>query len=169
MSIQFSREWAMPSADTFSCKPIGAWVRGHLVGISVDPFARNKRWATHTNDLDMATDAEHHMDAEAFMEMLASQGVKADCIILDPPYSPRQVKDCYSQIGLQVGKKETQTAALYKRVRLAARKLCKPGTTVLSFGWNSTGMGKGFEKREILLVSHGGAHNDTICLREVSA
>jgi len=36
------------------------------------------------------------------------------------------------------------------------------------FGWNSCGMGDrhGFEQIEILLVAHGGAHNDTICLAE---
>jgi hypothetical protein len=39
---------------------------------------------------------------------------------------------------------------------------------VLSFGWNSAGMGKkyGFEQIEIMLVCHGAAHNDTICLAE---
>jgi hypothetical protein len=43
-----------------------------------------------------------------------------------------------------------------------------PGSIVLSFGWNSNGMGKtrGYELQEILLVAHGGAHNDTICLAE---
>ena len=42
------------------------------------------------------------------------------------------------------------------------------GAIVLSFGWNSAGMGKwsGFEQIELLLVCHGGAHNDTICLAE---
>jgi len=35
---------------------------------------------------------------------------------------------------------------------------------VVSFGWNSGGIGKkyGFEIEEILLVPHGGSHNDTI-------
>jgi len=39
---------------------------------------------------------------------------------------------------------------------------------VLSFGWNSVGMGitRGYEIVEILLVCHGGAHNDTICIAE---
>lgn len=60
---------------------------------------------------------------------------------------------------------DTQSA-FYTRIRSAARALCKKGTTVLSFGWNSTGMGAGFEQREILLVAHGGSHNDTICTAE---
>ena len=66
--MKFSRTWAMPTSDTFDCKPIGEFVRQYLKGVSVDPFARNKRWATHTNDLNPDTRAEHHMDAESFHE-----------------------------------------------------------------------------------------------------
>lgn len=156
----------MPTADTFDCKPIGDFVRGYLQGVSVDPFARNKRWATYTNDLNPNTSADYHMDAEAFLEMLAPKGVRADCIILDPPYSPRQISECYTAAGLKAGMKDTQNAALYARVRNAARALCRPGTVVLSFGWNSAGMGKGFKRLEMLLVAHGGAHNDTICVAD---
>lgn len=154
----------MPNSDTFSVKPIGDFVRKYLRGISVDPFARNKTWATYTNDLNPNTSAQTHMDAEAFLNALAGMNVVADCVILDPPYSPRQISECYAQAGLKAGMKDTQNAALYARVRSAARRLCRPGTTVLSFGWNSAGMGKEFETLEIMLVAHGGAHNDTICM-----
>lgn len=163
---KFSRAWSMPSADTFDCKPIGDFVRSYLRGVSVDPFARNKRLATYTNDLNPNTTAEHHMDAEEFLKMLADRGVKADCILLDPPYSPRQISECYAAAGIKAGMKDTQNSVLYARVRMAARELCKRGTIVLSFGWNSTGMGAGFVQREILIVAHGSAHNDTICLAE---
>lgn len=39
---------------------------------------------------------------------------------------------------------------------------------MLSFGWNSVGMGRkhSFEIVEILMVCHGGMHNDTICVAE---
>lgn len=163
----FSRAWAMPTANTFDCKPIGDFVRRHLHGVSVDPFARNNRLATYTNDINPNTSADYHMDAEEFLKKLYRDRVAlADCIILDPPYSPRQISECYAAAGLKAGMKDTQNAALYKRVRNAARALCKSGTTVLSFGWNSAGMGRGFEPVELLLVAHGGAHNDTICLAE---
>lgn len=162
------RTWAMPERDTFDCLPIGEFVGKYLrrAEVSVDPFARNKRWATHTNDLNPDTAAVHHMDAEAFLKMLHERGVVADCIILDPPYSPRQISECYAAAGLKAGMKDTQNAALYARVRKAARRLCKPGTVVLSFGWNSAGMGPGFKRLEMLLVAHGGAHNDTICVAD---
>ena len=42
-NVKFSRSWAMPNADTFDCKPMGDFVRRYLQGVSVDPFARNKR------------------------------------------------------------------------------------------------------------------------------
>lgn len=169
-SASFSRVWAMPNGDTFSVPPIGDFVRRYLAvsKVSIDPFARNKRWATHTNDLNPATEAEHHMDAEKFLLKLAADGVKADLIIFDHPYSPRQISGCYKSVGLEVGMKETQSALLYQRVLDAIVPACTEDAVVLSFGWNSVGMGKrhDFEQIEIMLCCHGGAHNDTICLAE---
>lgn len=168
--MKFTRVWAMPNADTFSVKPIGEFVQRYLAAskVSVDPFARNKRWATHTNDLNPETAAEHHMDAQAFLEHLKAGGVMADLVIFGPPYSPRQISECYKSVGREVGMKETQSALLYQRVRDAIAPIVAPGGIVLSFGWNSVGMGKrhGYEQIEILLCCHGGAHNDTICLAE---
>lgn len=108
------------------------------------------------------------MDAEAFLKMLAAQSVKADLVIFDPPYSPRQISECYKSIGLEVGMKETQSALLYQRVRDAIVPVTTDYAIVLSFGWNTVGMGKrhGYEQIEIMLCCHGGAHNDTICLAE---
>lgn len=166
----FNRAFAMPNADTFSIQPIEAFVRRYLSASkrSVDPFARNKRWATKTNDLNPETTAEYHMDAEAFLREMRATGECFDLALFDPPYSPRQISECYKSVGLEVGMKETQNAALYRRVRDALEPCVAPEGVVLSFGWNSNGMGKkrGWEIVEILLVAHGGGHNDTICLAE---
>lgn len=168
----------MPSRHTFSVKPIGDFVRRYLAEsrISIDPFCGEKRWATHCNDLE-----RDRVDAEEFLKMLAVQPVhdagkfgkfnlkgKADLLIFDPPYSPRQIAECYKSVGLEVGMKETQSALLYKRVRDASMPLLSADATVLSFGWSTVGMGsgRGFEILEIMLCCHGGAHNDTICLAE---
>lgn len=160
----------MPSADTFSVKPIGDFVQRYLAAStrSVDPFARNKRWATFTNDLDPSTLAEHHTDAEAFCSWLALCGEQVDLAIFDPPYSPRQMSECYKGVGREVGMKGTQNGALYRRVRTALDPLVVEGGVVLSFGWNSAGMGakRRYQIEEILLVNHGGGHNDTICVAE---
>lgn len=169
-SPAFTRAWAMPHHDTFSVKPIGDFVRKYLElsTTSVDPFARNKDWFTHTNDLNPETSAHYHWDAGDFLTHMEMVGVKADLGIFDPPYSPRQISECYKSFGLEVGMKETQSAALYKRVRDSLDPIIAPGGHVLSFGWNTVGMGKGrgYELVEILLVCHGGAHNDTICIAE---
>ncbi len=166
--MRIHRTWSMPNSETFSIPPIAefvhAWLSTSLV--SVDPFARNCSWATYTNDLNPKTSAQYHLDAEAFLQNLVDLGVVADLVIFDPPYSPRQIKELYAEIGKPVTKQDTQNAALYARVRKSIRSILAPGGTVLSFGWNSCGMGKGFEIAELLLVAHGGAHNDTICMAE---
>lgn len=153
----------MPSRHTFSVKPIGEFVRRYLAAstVSIDPFCGDKQWATHNNDL-----GKGGVDAEVYLKSLS--GIKCDLLIFDPPYSPRQISECYKSVGLEVGMKETQSALLYQRVRQAALPLLTENATVLSFGWNSVGMGKGngFEIIEILLCAHGGAHNDTIYLAE---
>lgn len=160
----------MPNADTFSIPQIAGFVQKYLLKskVSIDPFARNKRWATHTNDLNPETAAQHHLDAGDFLKLMAEQEVKADLMIFDPPYSPRQISECYKSIGLEVGMAETQSAVLYQRVRNLMAPVLTDDATVLSFGWNSVGMGegRGWEIAEILLVCHGGAHNDTICMAE---
>lgn len=170
MTIQFTRCFAMPNAETFSIKPIGEFVRRYLVEakVSVDPFARNRDWATHTNDINRETSAQAHMDAEDFLSHLAERGVVADLVIFDPPYSPRQVSEHYKAAGREVTAEDTQNGRLYRRVRDAINRIARPGTVVLSFGWQSMGMGvnRGYEPIEILLVPHGGGHNDTICLAE---
>lgn len=167
--MKFSRAFAMPNSETFSIVEIGQFVQRYLSrsNSSIDPFARNKKLATYTNDLDPNTAANSHEDAEEFCKKLTG-GIRVDLALFDPPYSPRQISECYKSIGLEVGMKETQNGAFYKRVRDALDVLVDPGGVVLSFGWNSAGMGKGrgYEIEEILMVNHGGAHNDTICLAE---
>ncbi len=170
MAIQFSRFWAMPSADTFDCEPIKGFVQKYLMKskVSVDPFARNKRWATHTNDINPNTSAGEHMDAEVFLRMLSMQLVKCDLVIFDPPYSPRQISECYKESGIECGMNQTQNSALYSRVKSAIIPVISDDAIVLSFGWNSAGMGNkhGFEIEEIMICCHGAAHNDTICMAE---
>src|ERR1700742_3742073 len=98
--MKFSRIWAMPNHNTFSVPPIGNFVQKYLAKskISIDPFARNKKWATYTNDLNPITSANYHMDAEDFLSMLGFCGVTSDLIIFDPPYSSRQISECYKGI-----------------------------------------------------------------------
>ncbi len=169
-AIRWSRVFSMPSADTFDMKCIHDFVWRYLnrSKVSIDPFARNKRWATYTNDLNPDTKAEHHLDAADFCKMVEDEGWQlADLGIFDPPYSPGQIVEVYDSVGIDTAN-AGQNGALYRRVRSAMDRVIVPGGIVLSFGWNSAGMGKGrgYEIVEIMLVTHGGAHNDTICMAE---
>jgi hypothetical protein len=168
LPLMIRRAWAMPSPDTFSVPPIGNFVRRWLTGTSIDPFARNSRLATVQNDLNPDTLADYHLDAGEFCLLMQGERRRFDSALFDPPYSPRQISEVYQSIGREVTGKDTQNAALYKRVRDALDPLIKPGGVVLSFGWNSAGMGRGrgYELIDMLVVCHGGGHNDTICIAE---
>jgi hypothetical protein len=159
----------MPNSNTFDIKPIGEFVHRYLSKsrISVDPFARNKRWATYTNDLNPETKAEYHMEALEFLKLLSSAGVKADLVIFDPPYSSRQVAECYKSVGRKTTMQDTQGAS-WANWKTAISGICADDAIVLSFGWNSVGMGikHSFEIIEIMMICHGGVHNDTICMAE---
>ena len=170
MTIQFSRYFAMPNAETFSIKPIGKFVHRYLAGatVSVDPFARDLNWATYTNDINLSTSAHSHEDAEVFLIDMADRGITVDLALFDPPYSPRQVSEHYKAAGRKVTGDDTQNGRLYRRVRNAIDRIMRPDGVVLSFGWQSVGMGigRGYELIETMLVAHGSAHNDTICIAE---
>jgi hypothetical protein len=164
-----TRAWAMPNAETFDVPPIAAFLERWHRPPSVDPFARNNLWATYRNDLSPATAAEYHMEAADFCRQLVERGVRAECVLFDPPYSPRQISEVYQSIGRAVGTADTQSPRLYREVRDELDRLLVPGGVALSFGWNSAGFGRerGYTVAEILLVAHGGAHNDTICVAEI--
>lgn len=168
--VTFSRSWAMPSADTFTIAPIAALLDRWLEGrdVVIDPFARNAKRGTITNDLNPQTDAQYHLPAEVFAADLAARGVVADAVLFDPPYSPRQIAEVYQQIGKPCTTSDTQNARLYSLVRRHLAPCVRPGGIAISFGWNSSGFGKklGFEQREILLVCHGAAHSDSIVVVE---
>lgn len=167
--MKFSRQWAMPSSDTFSIPIIGEWVKGHCRGKKniVDPFARNSGIADFRNDLNPKTQAEYHMDAREFLKMMVEKNIKSDVVIFDPPYSPRQISECYSEAGLVANMQDTQSSVLKKECRELINKITDLKSICLSFGWNTVGMGKGWMIEEIKLVSHGGDHNDTICMAEI--
>lgn len=160
----------MPNAHTFKMKPVADLLRQYIRPgqVVVDPFARDSEFATHTNDLNPEYNTQHHMDAVKYAEMLVGGGVKADVILFDPPYSPRQISECYKMIGRPVTMKDTQSASFKKAIRDALDKIASPCTTVISFGWNSMGFGlnRGYEPQHLRIVTHGGDHNDTLCFVE---
>lgn len=159
--IKINREWAMPNSNTFSIKPIRELIERYLSGTIIDPFANQNKLATITNDLDPQYDTDYHMDATDFLKMLDNNS--ADVVLWDPPYSPRQIMECYKKFNMTVNMQTTQASYWSKQKEQIAR-IVKPNGIVITCGWNSGGIGKkyGFKIIEILLVAHGGWHNDTI-------
>jgi hypothetical protein len=163
------RAWAMPDANTFSVAPIRDLIARHMSdGLWIDPFSRYSPFAHRcvTNDLSVDIDADHHLEALDFFALFAPDSV--DGVLFDPPYSPRQISECYQQAGREVHTKDTQSS-FYGDRKDAASRLVRRGGAVLCFGWNSNGfgVGRGFDLVEVLIVAHGGAHNDTICTVEI--
>ena len=166
--MKMRKEWAMPNRDTFSIKPVRELIAEYLNGgLWLDPFSKASPFAEQcvTNDLDPSVKADFHVEALEFLNMHEDGAV--DGVLFDPPYSPRQISECYKQVGRAVHMKDTQ-ASFYGDRKKAVARIVKPGGLVLCFGWNSGGIGKtnGFDMIDILLVAHGGAHNDTICTVE---
>ena len=161
--IEMSRNWAMPNSETFMIKPIHEIIEKYIKNndIVIDPFARNSKIGTVTNDIDPETTAQYHMDALDFLKSL--QDMSADVILYDPPYSPRQVSECYKKLGKTVNMQTTQ-ASYWSNQKKEISRIIKPGGIVITCAWNSGGIGEkyGMQIIEIRLVAHGGWHNDTI-------
>lgn len=157
----------MPNKDTFSIKPISELIHRYVDNPTLriaDPFCNGKRWCegTVTNDLDESLEADFHMDALDFLKSLGDESMNG--VLFDPPYSPRQVSECYKKLGKTVNMQTTQSSYWGNMKKEIARVLT-PSGVCLTFGWNSGGIGKkyGMEIEEVLIVAHGGWHNDTIC------
>lgn len=160
--MQINRKWCMPNKNTFDIKPIKKVIDKYMVeGVIIDPFANKNKIATITNDLDEQYNTDYHMDATDFLKMFKDNSV--DMVLYDPPYSPRQVSECYKNLGKTVNMQTTQ-ASYWSNQKREIGRILKPNGIVITCGWNSGGIGKkyGMEIQEILLVPHGGWHNDTI-------
>lgn len=159
----------MPSKKTLQIHPIEEWALQYVKSsrLIIDPFAADCRIGSITNDLNPEMPTTHHMLAEKFLSL---EEVKdADLVIFDPPYSLRQVKECYENFGAGFFQKDAQNAQRWTIERDIIAGWQKPGGVVLSFGWTSVCMGRkrGYEIDSILLCAHGPAHNDTICVAEI--
>ncbi len=159
--MRINRVWAMPNANAFSIKPIAELIGRYYHKNSIDPFANSNKIASITNDLNPAFGTDFNLDATDFLKQIESDSI--DLCLYDPPYSPRQVSEVYKQFGKTVNMQTTQ-ASYWSDQKKEISRLMRASGIVISFCWNSGGIGAkyGFEIIEILLVPHGGWHNDTI-------
>lgn len=161
--ILFPRIWAMPDQWTFRIKPIAKLLKEEVTpGVWVDPYAGMYSPAKITNDINPGSPAKFHLDALEFLQQQAN--ASADGVLFDPPYTLRQLKECYENA------RQTKAPAYIFNAKYNAdqkdeiARIVKPGGKVICFGYNSIGIGKtrGFELLRGLLVPHGRMHNDTI-------
>jgi len=151
----------MPSKHTFQIKPISDLLQKYVGDGKgwIYPFAGENSPAEITNDLNPNKPTKFHLHAIEFVSQLTDS---YDGCLFDPPYSLRQVKECYDEIGVKLFKDDSQRFP--QNIKELVVPKIKNGGYAITFGWNSQGFGKnlGFKMIEILLVPHGRSHNDTI-------
>lgn len=145
--IIINRTWAMPNLKTFTIKPIKELI---------NKYKNNEEWID-------PFPYPYKQDALEFLKDKKDNSIYG--VLFDPPYSPRQLKECYDSMGLVL---HDTKSSVWKQWKDEIARVIKPNGLCLSFGWSTNGLGKerGFEVIEILLVAHGGNHNDTICVVE---
>lgn len=159
--MTINREWAMPNSNTFEIKPIGELIKRYYHKNSIDPFANRNKIATITNDINPEFGTTYNLDAIEFLKLFTKDSV--DLVLYDPPYSPRQVAECYKKFDKTVNMETTQID-YWSKQKSEISRIVTMGGHVITCGWNSGGIGikYGFKIVEILLVPHGSWHNDTI-------
>lgn len=158
--MEINRVWAMPNKWTFTIEPIAELLKRYNVGKNwIDPFAGMNSPAEITNDLNPEMKTTYNMRANDFLLSLNKEYLGG---IFDPPYNLSQLKECYDNVGEEF-MKEDCNYAYSKPKDLLAKKIKYMGF-VICCGWNTVGLGmdRGFKLLEVLLVCHGGHHNDTI-------
>ena len=144
-----NRFWSMPNHETFKIPCIKQILKDELNNEYLDPFPLSQSMFLK-------------IDALQFLRKLKSSSENK--IVFDPPYSQRQLKEMYKDIGFSYDMNNSYWSNCKDEIARITRKTSK----VLSFGWNSNGIGKnrGFEINKIWLIAHGSSHNDTIITLE---
>ena len=126
----------------------------------IDPFAREYRQPgciTISNDLNPKIDAMYNLEMNDFGELMYEKLLQGeidqvDLVFHDPPYSLRQLKDHYDDIGAHL--KQWQTHNMWGRGLDALAKCVKVGGYAISLNWHSHGYGKkrGFQKIGVYVI-----------------
>lgn len=153
--MNITRQVCKGDANTFLIKPVRALLSRYVVEGSntwLDPFANSNSPACVTNDINPEHDTDYHLDALEFLQQF--DDCSAGGVLLDPPYSHRQVTEHYH------GNYVKKISLIYREIE----RVLMPGGLVVHFGWNSNGIGKArhFKIIEVMLIAHGAEHNDTI-------
>ena len=148
MQLKIERYWAMPNHKTFTIAPLKKLINEELGESYIDPFPYPFK-----------------QDAIKYLKTIPTNSVRY--CVFDPPYSSYQLKTKYENAGLSLNNK--YDASYWSNCKKEISRIVEEGGKVISFGWNSNGIGKkyGFKIYKIILVAHGSYNNDTIATAEV--
>ena len=157
--------YTLPNKWTFEIPEIKRYLEDVCAGKKVlFPYAGKTRIKSckYSRTIDINPDVLPDIvgdNKDVLLEMVASK-VKYDIIVLDPPFSHFQSHATYKLDG--------KKHIIMTIVRDCCDKLLRPKGLIITFGFNSVGMGKkrGYKKRELHVFCHGGNRNDTLMLVE---
>lgn len=159
--MNIERKWSMPSKNTFNLPMVKELIDKYKRnGIIIKPF-ENKVFTFNTDINSENYSMDHNMDAMDFLHIFQDNSV--EMVLFEPPFSPKQISNYYKKMGKKVEQSTTQ-ASFWSNYKKEISRVTKPNGIVMTNSWNSGGIGKkyGFEIIEILLIAHGGWHNDSI-------
>jgi len=161
-SIDFTYLYQWPQKYTFQATKVKQWVekwcRGHTLNLFAGKTLLDLDVDEIRIDLDHECPADFHMDAKDYVDLCIKDNHRFHTIILDPPWSLRQSRECYD--GRWIGN--------LTEIKNKILTICYPDTRIITFGRDTVGMSKkrGFKKIAICLTCHGGANCDSIGLVE---
>ena len=122
----------MPNKNTFSILPIKELIQHYInkEKIWIDPFANQSIFNSYchfTNDLNLEFPTTHHLDALDFLKSFKTQTI--DGILFDPPYSVRQLSECYKGLGIAVTQ-ETTRPNFWTDIKNEITRIIKPNGSI---------------------------------------
>jgi len=160
VEIEFVYLLQPPKRYTFEQPKLRGWIERNCLGKVLNLFAGKVRLGVDEVRVDSSNEfrPDYFMDAYDFVVMAYELERRFDTIVLDPPYGIRKSREKYG--GRWIGS--------LTKIKNLLPQILSVGGFVISLGYDSVGMSKsrGFEKRAICLICHGGDHNDTIVLKE---